>query len=170
MSKKADQTASFVVRFTQKIFQENGEDKVQWRGKISHVQGDEQQNFTDFHDAISFIQEKLAALTLQATEDKSPEEQDGILTKSFEIWKKMAQATPKMIFDTLKDPKKQVAHIQDQIQDQITQVSEEISSKVEIDQWRNATKSDFKKVMESLKTMSKEIKQLNEKIDRLNKE
>jgi hypothetical protein len=170
MSKKVDQTASFMVRFTQKIFQENGEDKVQWRGKISHVQGDEQQNFTDFQDAIGFIQEKLALLTLQATEDKSPEEQDGILAKSFDIWKKMAQSAPKMIIDTLKDPKKQVAHIQDQIQDQITQVSEEIGAKVEIDQWRNATKADFKKVMETMMIMSKEIKQLNDKIDRLNKE
>lgn len=169
MSKKTDQTASFMVRFTQNIFEENGEDKVQWRGKISHVQGGEQKNFSDFQEALKFMQDKLTELTLSATEDKSPEEQDGILAKSFDIWKKMAQSAPKMIIDTIKDPKKQVAHIQDQIQDQINQVSEEISAKVEIDQWRNATKSDFKMVMESLNKMAEEIQQLNAKIDDLKK-
>jgi hypothetical protein len=45
MANKADQTASFMVRFNQKIFEENGESKVQWRGKVSHVQGGEDMSF-----------------------------------------------------------------------------------------------------------------------------
>ena len=169
MANNQDQTASFMVRFTQKIFEENGEDKVQWRGKISHVQGGDQKNFSDINDALTFIQERLAELTIKATGDKTPEEQDGILSKSFDIWKKMAQTAPKLIMETLKDPKKQVAQIQDQIQDQIHIVSDEISAKVEIDQWRNATKSDFKKVMETLSTLSSDLKTLNAKVDAMNK-
>ena len=169
MSNKSDQTASFMVRFTQKIFEDNGEDLVQWRGKISHVQGGDQQNFTDINDALTFIKERLAQLTLDATIDKTPEEQDGILSKSLDIWKKMAQTAPKLILDTIKDPKKQVAQIQEQIQEQITQVSDDFSSKVEIDQWRNASKSDLKKVMDSIKSLSQDIKTLNEKVDSLSK-
>jgi uncharacterized phage infection (PIP) family protein YhgE len=169
MSNKSDQTASFMVRFTQKIFEDNGENLVQWRGKISHVQGGDQQNFTDINDALTFIKERLAQLTLDATIDKTPEEQDGILSKSLDIWKKMAQTAPKLILDTIKDPKKQVAQIQEQIQEQITQVSDDFSSKVEIDQWRNASKSDLKKVMDSIKSLSQDIKTLNEKVDSLSK-
>jgi len=32
------QTASFMVRFNQSIYEDNGEAEVQWRGKVSHVQ------------------------------------------------------------------------------------------------------------------------------------
>ena len=81
----------------------------------------------------------------------------------------MAQTAPKLILDTIKDPKKQVAQIQEQIQEQITQVSDDFSSKVEIDQWRNASKSDLKKVMNSIKSLSQDIKTLNEKVDSLSK-
>ena len=55
MVKKQNQTASFMVRFNQNIFEENGESKVQWRGKISHVQDGEETNFTDFNDALVFV-------------------------------------------------------------------------------------------------------------------
>jgi len=78
MTKKADQTASFMVRFNQIIYEDNGESKVQWRGKVSHVQGGEDQSFSDFNDAVKFIQERLADLTLEATKDKSPEQQDSL--------------------------------------------------------------------------------------------
>ena len=70
MTKKPDQTASFIVRFNQKIFEENGEHNVQWRGKVSHIQGGEDQNFTDFNDVLVFMQEKLADLTQKATKDE----------------------------------------------------------------------------------------------------
>lgn len=56
MAKKADQTASFMVRFNQIIFEDKGESKVQWRGKVSHVQGGDDQSFSDFNDAVKFIQ------------------------------------------------------------------------------------------------------------------
>ena len=169
MSKKTEETASFMVRFTQKIYEDNGEANVQWRGKISHVQGGDQKSFADFDKAMVFMQEKLAELTREATQDKSPEEQDGILNKSFDIWKKMTKVGPKMIIDTIKDPKKQVAHLQDQIQDQISQVSDEISAKVEINQWRAASKSDFNKLMDTIGALSKEVQALNKKVDKLSK-
>ncbi len=169
MTKKADETASFMVRFTQKIYEDNGEPNVQWRGKISHIQGGDQKSFVDFDKAIVFMQEKLAELTREATQDKTPEEQDGILNKSFDIWKKMTKVGPKLIIDTIKDPKKQVAQLQDQIQDQISQVSDEISSKVEIDQWRAASRSDFRKLMDTVNQLSKDVASLNQKVDKLSK-
>ncbi len=162
MSKSTDQTISFVVRFTQKIFQDDqGEDHVQWRGRISHVQGGDQVNFTEFNTAVEFIQEKLAALTVQATEHRSKEYQEGILQKSFDIWKKMATEGPRMVIEAIRDPKKQVA----QIQDQISHVSDEISQKIEIDDWRTASRSDLKKVMSMLEKLSGDVAALNRKVD-----
>lgn len=169
MAKKLDQTASFMVRFNQRIFEDEGEAKVQWRGKISHVQGGDEQSFSDFNDALAFMQKKLAELTNEATKDQSPEQREGILKKSFSIWKTMTEAGPKAIIEAIKDPKKQLTHIQDQIQDQISSIGEEISEKVHIDEWRNASRSDFKKVKKSISELADEIKNLSAKIDAISK-
>ncbi|WP_452226683.1 hypothetical protein [Lacinutrix cladophorae] len=165
MAKKADQTASFMVRFNQIIFEEDGESKVQWRGKVSHVQGGEDESFTNFNDAVAFIQERLGDLTLEATKDESPEVQDSLLKKSFSLWKTMAKEGPKVIMETIKDPRKQVANIQDQI----SYFGEDLKDKVHIDQWRNASRSDFNTIKESISSLAEEIKKLNAKVDAISK-
>jgi len=159
-----------MLRFTQKIFHnDNGEPQVQWRGNIRHVQGGDETRFSEFDEVVTFIQSKLADLTIQAMEDKTPEEQKGILSKSFDLWKKMAFEAPKMVMETIKDPKKQVAHIQDQIQDQIHQVKDVISEKLEIDSWRRASKADYHEIMEKLVELTGELSALNKKVDKLSK-
>ena len=166
MSNKSDQTASFMVRFSQKLYQdEAGNDQVQWRGRISHVQGGDHQNFVEFTEAITFIQAKLSALTMKATEDKSPQEQEGILTKSFDIWKKISTSGAKMAIETIKDPLKGVA----QLQEQISQVGEDIGQRLEIDEWRGASKSDFRAIMTTLQLVTTELTELNKKVDNLSK-
>ena len=56
----SNNTASFMLRFNQHLFEnDKGVSDVQWRGKVSHVQGGEEKNFTEVEDAISFIQGKL---------------------------------------------------------------------------------------------------------------
>lgn len=165
MAKKADQTASFMVRFNQIIFEEDGESKVQWRGKVSHVQGGDDKSFSDFKEAVAFIQSKLADLTLEATKDKTQEQQDSLLKKSFSIWKTISKEGPKVIMETIKDPRKQVANIQDQI----SYLGEDLMGKVHIDQWRNASRSDFNTITDSIGTLADEIKKLNAKVDAISK-
>ncbi len=173
MTKKQDQTASFMVRFNQKIFEENGETEIQWRGKISHIQGGDYQSFTDFNEALTFMQEKLASLTKEATKHQPEEEQDGILKKSFSMWKTIRDVGPQFIKETIKetikDPKKQISNIQHQIQDQISNIGEEIGEKVQIDQWRNASRSDYQKIMNSIEALSKDLKKLSVKVDKIKK-
>lgn len=164
MSKKADQTASFMVRFNQIIFEDKGESKVQWRGKVSHIQGGDDKSFSDFNEAVKFIQSKLAELTIEATKDESPEEQETLLKKSFSLWKTMAKEGPKVFMETIKDPRKSVAHLQDQLSD----FGEDLMEKVPIDQWRNASRSDFNTIKDSIAELANEMKKLNAKVDALN--
>lgn len=170
----SDKTASFMVRFTQKIFEdESGKNDVQWRGRISHVQGGDQQAFTDFQDALTFIQDHLADMTIEHTEHIAPEDQDNLLTKSFDMWKKIAKSAPQMVIDTIKDPAAQVANIQKQINNVREEVEHRISEPLatikEIDSWRSATKSDFKMVLEQLSEVSNQVAALNKKVDTLSK-
>ena len=155
-----------MVRFTQKIYEDaKGMPQVQWRGKISHVQRGDQENFVEFTDAINFIKSRLSDLTKKATEDKSPEEQESILSRSLDIWKKISTSSAKMAIETIRDPRKGVA----QIQEQISQVGEDIGHRLEIDEWRGATKSDFKSIMETLNKVTTELAVLNKKVDKLSK-
>ena len=170
MSIKKEETASFMIRFTQKIFKnDSGDNQIQWRGNIRHVQGGEEQRFSGFEEVVGFIQSKLADLTIQAMEDKSPEDQKSILSKSYALWKKMAMEGPRMVMETIKDPKKQVTQIQDQLQDQFQQVRDDISQKLEIDSWRAASKDDFRQILGKLEELSNDVASLNKKVDQLSK-
>lgn len=169
MAAKKDETASFMIRFTQKIYRsEDGEPQIQWRGNINHVQSGDEKRFSDFEKAAGFIREKLAELTVTAMENKSPEEQKGILAKSFDMWKRMAAETPKMVVETIKDPRKGIA----QIQSQINQVGEVINSKIEdakdnlpdLTDIRGAGREEHDEIMSKLEEMSKQIAALNEKV------
>lgn len=169
MNKKQEQNASFMVRFNQQIFEENEEAKIQWRGKITHVQDGDEKRFSDFNDALVFMQNKLASLTEEATKHESSEKQESILDKSLSMWKTIKDVGPKVIRDTLKDPKKQLSHLQDEIQDKFTIIGDEISEKVQINEWRNASRSDFNKIQNQIESLSTEIKKLSKKMDTLNK-
>ena len=181
MATKKDETASFVLRFTQKIYQnEEDEPQIQWRGNVRHVQTGDEKNFSKFDEVVQFIQESLTDLTVQAVENKTPEEQKGIIAKSFDLWKRMAIETPRLVMDTIKDPKKQAQHIQEQIQEQIqermhqvgdafTQKLGDVREKLEVDEWLASSKSDYKNIVKILENMSEEIKSLNEKVDKLSK-
>lgn len=170
MTKKQEQTASFMVRFQQRIFEENGESKLQWRGKISHIQDGDEKRFSDFNDALAFMQKKLEELTEEATKHQSTEEQESMIQKSFSMWKTIKEIGPKVIRDTLKDPKKQFTQLQDEIQDKISTIGDEISEKVHIDQWRNASRSDFNKIQSQIESLSSEITKLSTKIDAIKKQ
>lgn len=181
MPAKTAETASFVLRFTQKIFQnEQQESEVQWRGNIRHVQGGEEKRFSEFKDVVNFIQEKLTDLTIQAMEEKSPEEQKGILSKSFDLWKRMSLTYPKMVMDTIKDPKAGVEQIQEEVNQQFSQVKEEVNqqinqvkdtltSRLDPDMWKPATKNDIQQMMKAIEQLSQDVHTLNSKVEKLSK-
>lgn len=160
MAKKAE-TASFMMRFAQNIYEEDGESKVRWLGNVSHIQSGDDVNFTDFKDAVQFIQLHLTDLTLGATSDKSSEEQENILSKSLSIFKTVAATAPILIKETLKDPRRQVANLQESI----SEYGEGLLEKVPIDQWRSASKSDFLSIQQTLADLSKSVAALHEKVE-----
>jgi len=165
---KKEETASFVVRFTQKVFNnKSGEPEVQWRGNIRHVQGGDEKRFSEFEEVAQFIQTKLADLTIIAMEDKTPEEQKGILSKSFDLWKKMAGEAPKLVMDTIKDPKKQIANVQTQLAETAGAIKDKIEDSLEIDEWRGPSKSDFNDMMQQMRSLAKQVETLSDKVDKL---
>lgn len=83
--------ASFVLRFTQDAWEEPREGRrLRWRGHIRHVQGDAEAHFTDFADAVAFMQAELARLTLASVADAPERERAGLLQDSLQIWERFA--------------------------------------------------------------------------------
>ncbi len=162
-----DQTASFMIRFTQRIYEdENGEANVQWRGNVSHVQGNKQKNFSELKDAMKFIQDKLSEMTLSSIEeDVSAEEKEGILNKSLDMWKKFAVSYPKLVVDAIKDPKAQVS----QIQDQITSKAGEISSRLDLESLKPPSKNDINALSGQIADLTSLVTKLQKKVDKLDK-
>ncbi len=178
MPEKKEETASFVLRLSQKIYKsEEGEPQIQWRGNIRHVQSGDEIRISDYNAATEFVKNKLGDLTQKAVEDKPEEEQKGILSKSFDFWKKVASEAPKMVMETIKDPKKQAAHIQEQITEQFQQIGdnlehkieERFGKKIELEDIFGSTKSDSRKILEKLVDMSEQIVALNKKVESLSK-
>jgi hypothetical protein len=178
MAEKKEETASFVLRLSQKIFEgEDGEPHVQWRGNIRHVQSGDESRLSSFEGVEEFVSSKLSDLTLKAVKDKSEEEQKGILTKSFEFWKQVATVTPKLVIDSIKDPKKQAHHIQEQIQEQIHQIGDSISHKIEekiggkidIEGFLTSSKPEIKQILQLLGHLSDQVENLSKQVESLKK-
>ena len=162
MAKKQTKTASFLIRFTQQIFEgDDGTTDVQWRGNISHVQGGEDKNFVGLDPALEFMQSKLGEMTMHNTADKSQEEQEGLFKKSMSMFRDITQQGPKFVMDTIKDPKATVS----QIKEQISEVGEEIGQKLEIDSWRAASKNDFRSLIEKIDNLGKQIQDVSQKLE-----
>ncbi len=164
---KNDQTASFLLRFTQKIYEdEKGNTDLQWRGKITHVQDNDQKNFSELKDVIDFIQGKLSELTMSSMEeDMSPKDKEGILMKSMDIWKKLAKSYPKMVADVIKDPKGQVL----QIQEQITSKAEDLSNRLQLESYKPTSKSDIHELSNQISQLTNLVGTLQKKVDKIDR-
>lgn len=177
MKNQKIETASFLLRFTPKVFEnEQGEADIQWRGTIKHVQDGDEKRFSDFEKAVDFMNEKLSDLTIEAVNTKSQEEEEdseGVISKGLNLWKQLARDAPKNMVDSFLNPKKGVENIQNQI----TQVGELISTKRSdfdtntkklTEELRFASKADFKELLELYQQMAKDITKLTEKVEEMN--
>jgi len=155
--------ASFMLRFTQDLWQdENGEPRVQWRGRINHVQGDEEIAFTDFAEALAFIQGQLTELTLKAIPGGIGMEQEKVLQESFKLWEQFASSYSNMMFEAMERTIKQSKAIKEQMDEAVEGA---------LKGWKMPApqKEDQGQLLELLKDMHKQIQTLTEKVEKLEK-
>lgn len=119
--------ASFLVRFTQDLWQDaDGDPRVHWRGHVTHVQGDDEARFTDFTEAVTFIQGQLAQLTLEAaTQTPTPMDQEKTLRESFKLWEQFATSYSDLLIEATGQAAQQSRRFQEQVQEQMDQVMQQ---------------------------------------------
>ncbi|MFN8423855.1 MAG: hypothetical protein U0470_10925 [Anaerolineae bacterium] len=112
--------ASFVLRFTQDLYEdEAGESRVRWRGHIRHVQSDADARFTEFADAVAFIQRRLAELTKNAVADRSPADQEQVMADSLQFWERFASGYATMVLDAFSQTMAKSEAVRQQVGEQI---------------------------------------------------
>lgn len=165
MTKTQRDVASFVVRFTQDLWQDDeGEPHVEWRGHIRHIQGDEQVRFTDFAEAVAFIQRYLMQLTqgtLESGPGEKPMDQEKALQESFKLWEKFATSYSDMMFDAMEQTIQQSETVKGQME---STVQESLQA------WQPSSKAESGQIIEAIQALQAQVQALTERVDGLEKE
>jgi hypothetical protein len=165
MIKTERNIASFVLRFTQDLWQDaGGSPRVRWRGHIRYVQGNREDRFTDFAEAVTFMQRNLAELTLDAISGKNMNQED-TLRESFKFWEDFSAVYSGMMFEAMEQSLKQSEAVKQQMQDVVEQT---------IKAWpfpatssSNSGSISNQDVVNVLYDLQRQVKVLSEKVETL---
>lgn len=153
--------ASFVLRMTQDLWQDaQGEPHIAWRGQIRHVQDGDAASFTDFAEAVAFIQGHLTKLTLDNLSGGANMEQEKVLRESFKLWEQFASTYNKMMFEAMEKTIQQSEALKQQM-DQAVERS--------MKSWKVPTAANSAEIVEALNKLSAQVEALAEKVDSLEK-
>lgn len=161
---KTHNVASFVLRFTQELWQDTqGEPHVRWRGYIRHVQGDEEERFTDFAEAVIFIQRYLTELTvdsLAGDESVSEEKvfQEKVFKESFKLWEQFASSYSNMMFQAMEQTVKQSETIKEHIDE---------TTKQALNAWQLPGQPNQEKILEALNTLQAQMQAITDRLEKL---
>ena len=162
MTETRRDTASFLVRFTQDLWQgEQGEPRITWRGHIRHIQSDRETRFTDFSEAVAFMQQQMQALTegsLAALSEHAQASGKSPFEIGFELWQETATRYTDMVFGAMQQTMKQSESMQKQM-DSAMQES--------LQTWTPAAQAAANPILNALQALQAQIEKLTARIDNL---
>lgn len=159
MSRNSNIT-SFVVRFTQDLWQDAEEEPhVRWRGHIRHVQGNDENRFTDFAEAASFMQRHLTQMTVDtlALSGKSMS-QEKMLQESFKIWEQFASSYTNMMLQAMGQGVRQSKAFKEQIDETTQRIMRA---------WQFPFQSNSDPLQETVRKLQAQVEQLSKKVETL---
>lgn len=161
MLKAQRDIASFVLRFTQELWEDtNGEPQVEWRGEVHHVQGGEESRFTDFAEAVAFMQHHLMQLTQNAVAGSRTMDPEKTMQESFKLWQNFADTYTDMMFGAMERTMEQSEAFRKQMDEAVERTMQA---------WQPAASSNQDEVLQALKNLQSQVQTLSKKIDKLEK-
>ncbi len=156
---KPHNIASFLLRFTQELWQDtHGEPHVRWRGHIRHVQGNGEERFTDFADAVSFMQRYLTQLTIDTLSGAEELSQEKIFEESFKMWEQFASSYAKMMSQAMEQSVRQSEAFREQMDE---------AGKRVMDAWRLPFHAGEPDPTETLQQLQAQVEALSQKVETL---
>jgi murein L,D-transpeptidase YafK len=161
MIKTQNNIVSFVLRFTQELWRDTqGEPHVQWRGHIRHVQNDAEDRFTDFAEAVGFIQRCLTQLMLSSLSEDEKMSQEKILRESFKFWEQFASSYTNMMVEAMEQTVKQSEALQKRLDETTAQA---------LKAWRLPAQPVSEQISDRLNELHSQVQALAERVESLEK-
>jgi hypothetical protein len=160
---KPHNIASFVLRFTQDLWEDaEHEPHVRWRGHIRHVQGEEESRFTDFAQAVAFIQQNLTQLTVDTLSGERNMSQETVMRETFKLWEQFASSYSDIMASAMEQTLKQSELIGQQIEAARTQTQK---------LWGYGVPSgQNQEVLDALKALQQQLEILNARVEKIEAE
>ena len=170
--------ASFVLRFTQDIWRDDGGDpRVEWRGHIRRVQDGEELRFTDIAEAMNFIQNSLMQVTANAVPKEDQSYRDKAMRESLKLWETFAESYTTLFVNAMEKSVKQSEAFQKQVNETVGQVMKPwwlMGLPVQSSEKKAPTPEYPSEVdaqiLQTLAALQSQIAELNAKVDRLENE
>jgi len=172
--------ASFVLRFTQDLWRDDGgEPRVEWRGHIRRVQDGEEVRFTDIADAMNFIQNSLMQVTANAVPKEDQPYREKAMRESLKMWEKFAENYTSIVVDAMEKSVKQSEVFQKQVNEAVEQVmkpwwlmgmAETNNNQPKESESAAESSNTDAQILETLTALQAQIAKLNDKVDRLEEE
>jgi hypothetical protein len=154
---KPHNVASFVLRFTQELWQDpQGEPHVRWRGHIRHVQGDEEERFTDFAEAVTFIQRYLTELTVDSLAGDESASHEKVFRENFKFWQQFASSYSNMMYQAMEQTVRQSETFKDHMDE---------ATKQALNAWQLPGQLNQEKILEALNSLQAQIQTLTDRIE-----
>jgi len=176
-------TASFVLRFTQDLWKDDGGDpRVEWRGHIRRVQDGEELRFTDITEAMTFIQNSLLDVTMNAVPKEDKGYREKAMRESLKLWEKFAESYTTLFVEAMQRSVKQSEVFQKQVTEAVEQAikpwwlmglpkpptaTAPSTPPPTAPQSQNSTSSTEHQLLNTLAALQSQLQQLNEKVDQL---
>ncbi len=166
--------ASFVLRFTQDLWRDDGGDpRVEWRGHIRRVQDGEELRFTDIAEAMNFIQNSLMQVTANAVPKEDQPYREKAMRESLKMWEKFAESYTSIFVNAVEKSVQQSEVFQKQMTEVMKpwwlmgmpgQSSEKRGQAEATEERSHGTDAQ---ILQTLAALQAQIKELNDKVDRL---
>lgn len=149
---------SFVLRFVREA---TGDQQVRWRGVIKHVQGNSESQFTQFAEALEFMQahvNELVQTTMTQTADNKAENP---FVETARLWGEFMPRYTKMMMDTMAGAMGAAGHASPMQK----QVEEALAATLSL--WGVPTQQDQARAAVQLEALTNQLGELSVKMEQL---
>lgn len=144
---------SFVLRFVREV----GEDQqARWRGVIKHVQGDAQENFTQFTEALAFMQAHVNDVIRESFAGAATASATNPLLETARLWGAMMPEMARLL--------EEAAHSNAAAAQQMQK-----NAAAALASWGAPTKEEQERTLAALESLTEQLTTLHTRMDELEK-
>jgi hypothetical protein len=146
---------SFVLRFVREM----GEDQqARWRGVIKHVQGDSESHFSQFSEAMEFMQARVNEVILATFEGSKKANEDNPFMETARLWGQWMPRYTKLMMDSMNEAAGGNANLAQQM---------EKTMAATMSMWGLPSQQDQARSAATLETMAAQVADLTAKLEKL---